>query len=97
MFFLGLNSPLPPLSPSEGLLAFLEHASRKNGCKKLELSSLVFRELKQYHMQSLDDLDHPIVGTNTRGMRTPSDPADILMSLDDKIGSITLYQTNLYV
>ncbi|KAH8706573.1 hypothetical protein BGZ61DRAFT_477204 [Ilyonectria robusta] len=94
-FFLGLNSPLPRLSPQEGLLAFLEHASRKNGYKKLELSSLVFKKLEQHHMQSLDDLDHPIFGANRRGLRAPSDTGDILMSLDDKIGSISLYETNL--
>lgn len=96
-FFLGLNSPLPRLSPQEGLLAFLEHASRKNGYKKLELSSLVFKKLEQHHMQSLDDLDHPIFGANRGGLRAPSDTGDILMSLDDKIGSISLYETNLYV
>ncbi|KAF7551050.1 hypothetical protein G7Z17_g5292 [Cylindrodendrum hubeiense] len=36
--FLEVNSPL---SPPEGLLAFLESASRKNGYRKLELGSLI--------------------------------------------------------
>ncbi|KAH7156993.1 hypothetical protein EDB81DRAFT_409096 [Dactylonectria macrodidyma] len=91
--------PLPEgnrsLSPRENLLAFLERAARKNGYRKLELDSLIFRELQQPHMSDLNSIEIPPIGAMNKRRPIEVDKAEMLMSLDAKKGSITLYQTNL--
>lgn len=75
-------------SASPSLLAHLEVASRTNGCKKLEIDSMVFRHYRHGSCKGMDaealtDLMEDKVELET------------LMGIDTKKGTISLYETNM--
>lgn len=76
-------------SASPSLLAHLEVASRTNGCKKLEIDSIIF---KHYKNGTCKGMDTKAVADL---MENRSVTLETLMGVDSKQGSISLYETNM--
>jgi hypothetical protein len=79
--------------PVQGLRQYLEHASRRNGYRKLEVDSLVFKRIPDPNFETPHGFQKAPLG---RRNFTP-DQAQEQMRVDSESGSIVLHETNMYV